>query len=85
MPPATPAKADCKYKTHVTELQLTLTNPLLPQPPPCKTDFLQLDSRCSVLSFNSSGAELRATNKIRPINAPTAVSDFGGIKKLDFL
>ena len=32
----------------------------------------------------AGGAELRATNKIRPANARTTVPDFGGIEKLEF-
>ena len=79
MPPATPAK------TQVTELQFTPTNRPLLQPPLRNTDFIRSSLDLSFLSFNSGGGESRATNKIRPANAPTAVPDFGGIKKRDFL
>ena len=71
--------------TQVTELRFTLTNRLLLQPPLRNTDFIRSSLDLSFLSFNSGGPELRATNKIRPANAPTTVPDFGGIKKRDFL
>ena len=80
MNPATTAKAESQYKTQVTELCLVLTNRLLLQPPLHNTDFIRSSLDLSSLSFNSGGAELRATNKIRPANAPTAVPDFRSIK-----
>ena len=71
-------KLSCKYKTQVTESWFTLTNRLLLQPPLRNTDFIRSSLDLSFLSFNSGGGELRATNKIRPANAPTTVPDFGG-------
>ena len=65
-----------------------MVHPNQPPPPPAplrNTDFIRSSLDLSFLSFNSGGAELRATNKIRPANAPTTVPDFGGIKKRDFL
>ena len=49
--------------TQATELRFTLTNRLLLQLPLRNTNFIQLNSRRSFLSFNSGGAELRATNR----------------------
>ena len=71
--------------TQVTELRFILSNRPLFQLPLNNTDFIQRSFLLSFLSFNSGGPELRATNKIRPVNAPTAVPEFGGIKKLEFI
>ena len=80
MTPATTAKAELQVQNSSYELWFTLTNRLLLQPPLRNTGFIRSSLDLSFLSFNSGGAELRATNKIRPANAPTIVPEFGGLK-----
>ena len=66
-------------------MRFTLTSRPLLQLPLRNTDFIRSSLLLSFLSFNSGGPELRATSKIRPANAPTAVPDLGGIKKVEFV